>query len=781
MRTRLILTVFLAAAACARPGAGWETISDVRKSASSPAIICDRDGRVWVAWISYDPEDGKDHILLRKKKSTGWSNTVEVSRTPGDFQGLAMAQDWKGRVWLVWSANVNGNWDLYALRIKKTKLSSVFRLTKDPAPDVFPVMSADKEGTLWLCYQSFSEDNWDIFLKCLVDQPRGLFGFLEGDKWSGAIRVTASPANDYLPAIAVDSETRVHVVWDSYDCGDYDVFTRSYMDGELTPVVQVTGSKDFEARADAACDAGDRLWIAWENGGPGWGMSNAAGGLHSRRTVGLKCVAKGRLMSPRASMDQILGARGRFREAAHLAAGPDGRLHLFYTEFITDPAGTVVKTYFVSFDGKNWSKPREVISEYGRCSRRPVTCFDADGRLWVVLAMNARRGGEVAGEIKVKSFDLPPAKTTGPELKLERTIQREPAHFERTTFKVVSGETEYTVYFGDLHRRTCISRDGAAEGSLLELYRYALDCARLDFVASCDELAGGSDWWRTQKAADIFNLGGRLVTLFGYERAIIWPWGHRGVFWPERGRALVSPFIDESRGCIASDDEVKLWEALRKTGGISVPHGTAGPGGTDWDYGDPAAEPLAEIFEGARGSYEADGAPKAVKAGKQYLMGYIWNALEKGYRLGFTAGSGFGSNNAAFTGVLAKDLSREALFEALRARRTYACTEKIGLEFRIADHFMGSEITASRALPIYTSVVCTADIVRIELIKDNKVIFTYTPDQPETAAEFTYIDSDIWPGLSYYYIRVTQKDRSDPADTDMAWSSPIWVNYEEVE
>jgi hypothetical protein len=40
-----------------------------------------------------------------------------------------------------------------------------------------------------------------------------------------------------------------------------------------------------------------------------------------------------------------------------------------------------------------------------------------------------------------------------------------------------------------------------------------------------------------------------------------------------------------------------------------------------------------------------------------------------------------------------------------------------------------------------------------------------------SSAAFEYRDADIKPGESYYYVRVEQ------AAGQLAWSSPIWVDY----
>ncbi len=75
----------------------------------------------------------------------------------------------------------------------------------------------------------------------------------------------------------------------------------------------------------------------------------------------------------------------------------------------------------------------------------------------------------------------------------------------------VDGRT-YKIVRGDLHRHTEISMDGAIDGSLSDLYRYAIDAANLDFVAVTDHNYGAwldtdepeskntddeYQWWRT--------------------------------------------------------------------------------------------------------------------------------------------------------------------------------------------------------------------------------------------------------------------------------------------
>ena len=51
-------------------------------------------------------------------------------------------------------------------------------------------------------------------------------------------------------------------------------------------------------------------------------------------------------------------------------------------------------------------------------------------------------------------------------------------------YVVSSGEKRYRIYRGDMHRHTDVSQDFKYDGSLIEVYRYALDAAGFDYVAA---------------------------------------------------------------------------------------------------------------------------------------------------------------------------------------------------------------------------------------------------------------------------------------------------------
>jgi len=63
----------------------------------------------------------------------------------------------------------------------------------------------------------------------------------------------------------------------------------------------------------------------------------------------------------------------------------------------------------------------------------------------------------------------------------------------------------------------------------------------------------------------------------------------------------------------------------------------------------------------------------------------------------------------------------------------------------------------------------TAPVERLDIVRNNRYLHTAAPGKEEV--EITYRDMSPEKGLNYYYIRALQ------ADGEVAWSSPVWVNF----
>jgi hypothetical protein len=342
----------------------------------------------------------------------------------------------------------------------------------------------------------------------------------------------------------------------------------------------------------------------------------------------------------------------------------------------------------------------------------------------------------------------------------------------------------YHLYWGDVHGHTGLS-DG--KGAVDDYFQYARDVSKLDFVIVTDHDFGNTspwrmpkeDWTLTQDRADRHTVNGHFVAIVGYEwtsqpkywtpeeRLFSGPpqyYNHKNVYFPSR----VDYLFSAKDAAYCSPD--LLAAAVRKYGGlIHNCHPTEGSDGRDqFAYDASCCDVIVNTEMGPdRMLYE----------GKEYTLNLetILRAfLNRGGKTGFVGGTDTHEGKpAARTAVLAKDLTREAIFEALRHRRNYAITNaRIVLDIRIDGHFMGEEIEIQGKPQIAAEIQGTDQIEEVVLIRDGVVLHTLKPGAREVRFEY---EDDTFGTSSYYYLRVTQADKDKYGNPSQAWSSPIQV------
>ena len=289
-------------------------------------------------------------------------------------------------------------------------------------------------------------------------------------------------------------------------------------------------------------------------------------------------------------------------------------------------------------------------------------------------------------------------------------------------------------------------------------------------------------WWRTQQANDLYTVPGAFISMYGYERSVPYPNGHRNVIWAERGHKTL-PLLPKVKTGLAGDYLPNCTPTLRATGGICTLHTSAaqpeGPIGPTRTI--PRLEPF--VRKSSRASTTVTKPPAAPKSISDKTELHPRQIRAAGLRLvsgsrratrssAFQASSDHISTHVSYACVLAEEFSRKGLVEAMKKRHTYAATDNIILDFpAVAARLMGDETRSAK--PKFAVVVLgTGPIATVDLVRNSQVVHTARPAQ-EKPAELRFEWEDAAPPqgerANYYYVRVTQRDGQ------MAWSSPIWV------
>jgi hypothetical protein len=815
-----------------------------------PAAAYGPDGTLWVAYISYklrdesrrieqknfdaQPSDFKalytpefaDQLFVKYYRDGKWGEPLAITGPKEDLMRCGITVDPEGTVWIIYSANRDGSHLIYvrSLRWQKDKQPQLDSKVQVPlllgsGPDLNPAICTDQDGSIHAVWQENHGDSG----RNGTGASRWGKGVGEGSRSVGPAR-----ENRWNHAVTASLDGSNWVAYDYYnrDTGDYDIAVNAQ--GGTGRSVSIE-SRQFEARPSIACDPKGRLWIAYEEGPEKWGKDSGAlaeGGepLYSNRSVRVVCLdTDGKLKRPAAELpvSKVGNLRAQFgpevvhrNESSTRYAYPKigldgkGRLWLTYRQIFgsryTSHAGNCWLTFARRLDGDHWTEPVEVHHSDGLLDSRPVVLPHASGGVLIVHNTDGRwtTPNEMQNRIYTSYLDLP-GEADEPKLvpheagsKIAKASEKKDAEDVKRIrdYRIEVGGKKYQLLRGEFHRHTEVSWDGGADGSLEDMFRYAIDAAALDWIGNGDHDNGGGreySWWLTQKLTDAYHVKDRFTPLFCYERSVSYPHGHRNCLFVQRGvrtlPRLAEPDPQKRVAGIHADDTKMFYRYLKEFDGICAVHTSATGMGTDWRDNDPKVEPLVEIYQGDRNSYEMEEAPRAgfdpksddVKSGKKLAAlggwqpkGFINLAFAKGYRFGFESSSDHWSTHISYTVALAEKHDRAGILNALKQRHCYGATDNIILDVRCGDHIMGDEFKINEAPVLNVHVVGTGPLAGIDVLRDSEVVETLRPaDANGSEYKGKWEDSKPQAGVHYYYIRVRQKDGQ------LAWGSPMWIEY----
>lgn len=746
-----------------------------------PALTIAPDGTAWTAWLAY--QDAGDWVVV------GDGNVSVRITEKGDHHSPTIAALPNGWVIAAWSQRDGQEFHVYTSFRVAGRWSAGRRMTTLEGSHIWPQISADADGRAVLVWQSLRDGKSTARIR-----------IFDGRNWSVEEPVNQDAGNAWAPSpLAVGK--RALVAWDSYATGAYQVWFREWPNA----AERVTVGESFSVRPSLAVNPVDgKVVVAWEESDPLWGkdysyLADRRGtSLYKNRRIRLAVrtgtgVWQGLTGDPAESLPA--GIR-RFVQQPRIVFDAAGRLHLLFrcrsfagTARVDNwAAGGRWETYLTRREGDTWTPAMVMPESEGRNSMRAAVAMDRD-RVVVAWPTDRRAFPQVRyGDLDIYTTRVaaeggPSKLTTEPmraqEVAGERPNPNEKADVERIRgYRVKIGEREYRIVRGDLHRHTELSQDGSGDGQLDDLYRYAMDAALMDYSHVADHQMGVDEeynWWITQKSSDLYFMPQQFVTLFGYERSVPYPNGHRNVIWAERGRPVLRIGPEEMKG--TQNSGPVLYPYLGRTNGIASTHSQATEQGTDWRDHDSSLEPIAEIYQGFDSSYENPGSPRAWKDGDTVVHGgirrdgYLWMAWAKGFKLGVQASSDHVSTHVSFACVLVEDFSRQGLVDAMRRRHTYAATDAIVLDYRLMTDdgaaLMGDIVASKTAPRLEIKIIGTAPIAQVDIVKNNRYVHQIKPEQREVA--LTYVDAAFFEGEAYYYVRAQQ------TDGQLVWSSPIWV------
>ncbi|MCL1944566.1 MAG: DUF3604 domain-containing protein [Firmicutes bacterium] len=323
-------------------------------------------------------------------------------------------------------------------------------------------------------------------------------------------------------------------------------------------------------------------------------------------------------------------------------------------------------------------------------------------------------------------------------------------------------------YWGDLRVRTDISINshstgwhcGSPDDKFMEVKQLnGLDfCALSDIDTHIDD----EQWRDIRFRNELYNIEHKFVVFNAYE------WGlpkdresegrYNVIF---RGRG------DIMRGNQAGSDSInnlsyRLQNPMRE-GLFIVADPVDKMRGVNWNKFPSGVPALTEVFN-AKGAFETiDGLHNPSLYNRKVREDCFLEQVLLRIPLGFIGGGGH--EGVGLTCILAKELTRESLYDALKNRKCYATTgAKIYLDICINGSIMGDFIASSREdYKVEINVESEGLLESVELVTNQGI--TRVPFKRTKAQTVVMVQ----PHFKYIYLRVLQDD------AHAAWSSPIFV------
>jgi hypothetical protein len=293
------------------------------------------------------------------------------------------------------------------------------------------------------------------------------------------------------------------------------------------------------------------------------------------------------------------------------------------------------------------------------------------------------------------------------------------------------------IYWGDVHNHCNISYGlGSLENALCRAREHLDFCAvtghamwpdiparepRLEYLIDYHlrgfaKLAAG--WEHVRQTLEAANVPAQFVTFQSYEI-------HSRRYGDHH---ILSPAGDLP--LIEADSPHSLLQALKPRPAIAIPHHVAyvpGYRGIDWNSFSSTASPVMEVYS-KHGSSMSDGGiyPFLHDMGPRDGRNTVRAGLNLGHCFGFVASTdhhgGYpGSYGDGRLAALATDKTRDAIWEAILARRTYAVTgDKIACLFRINEQYMGSEVRDASVRDIELDIRACDAIDKVTVYKNGK-------------------------------------------------------------
>ena len=227
-------------------------------SSYSPIMAIDSNNIIHVVW--YEATPGKMVIFYKRSADLGttWSSSKRLTWTSGSSSDPSLAIDANDTIHVVWQDATPGNAEIYYRRSMDggSTWSAAKRLTWTYGESTYPKIAIGSSNAIHLAWQEETPDDDEIYYKGSSDG---------GSTWSAVKRLTWTSGESYEPAIAIDSNGHIHIIWYDSTPDHFEIYSKKSSDGGSTwsAAKRITWTSGGAMEAVIALDLSNALHVLW--------------------------------------------------------------------------------------------------------------------------------------------------------------------------------------------------------------------------------------------------------------------------------------------------------------------------------------------------------------------------------------------------------------------------------------------------------------------------------------------------------------------------------------
>jgi hypothetical protein len=192
-----------------------------------------------------------------KTEMRSFSKNRKVSSGNLSKGNPATTLDSNGDIWAVWDAG-NSPHDIYISKLASgsDNFGESIQLTNDANDQCNAAIAVDNSDKLYVVWQDNRRGNWDIYVSTSID----------GINWSAEKRVSDSNDNEINPAIVIDrsSSNKAYIVWQDDRNGNQDIYIASSSNSFVTEAIsQITSNSADQLEPAVTVDSDNVVYVVW--------------------------------------------------------------------------------------------------------------------------------------------------------------------------------------------------------------------------------------------------------------------------------------------------------------------------------------------------------------------------------------------------------------------------------------------------------------------------------------------------------------------------------------